>query len=135
LRKSDFEKLKSLKSLASRFARYIYFRSMSSANSALAEVARRTSKLGDAGRGFYEALRGIQLAVASFDQNSFYLRLYKYAEPSEIEALRDKFTAEILRETADAYERGYALAWSIVLETMAKLKVSHPPEELASQQR
>lgn len=131
MRKSDFEKLKSLRSLAARFARYIYFRSMSSANSTLAEIAKKTSNLGEAGKGFYDALRGIQVAVASNDQNSFYIRLYKRAKPSEIEKLRDKFTAEMLRETADAYERGYTLAWSIVLETLAKLKAIHPPEEIA----
>jgi len=123
-----FDKLKRLRSEAMQYSRYIYFRSLSAAEDTLRSIKSKVESLGEAGRGFYDALNGLYVAITSDDRNTFYYKLYYDSSPDDVESYKDKLLNEAYRETADEYERGFTLAWEAILSQLAELKRQYPPK-------
>jgi len=125
---SVFDKLKRLRNEAMQYSRYIYFRSLSAAEDMLRSIRSKVEALGDAGKGFYDALNGLFVAITSDDKNTFYHKLYYESGLEETESYKAKLLDEAYRETADEYERGFLLAWEAVLSELSELKRQYPPK-------
>lgn len=124
-----FDSLKRLRNEVMQYSRYIYFRSVSAAEDFLRSMKVKLDSLGNAGKGFYDALHGLYVAATSDDKTSLYCKVaYSEMTPEEIEAYRSKLLEETYRETADEYERGFLMVWEAVLAQLAELKKLYPPK-------
>lgn len=119
---------------SSQIVRYVYFRSLVRAEQDLVPMKSKTSGLGEGGRGFYDALRGIYTAARERDRSSLFVKLYRGSAPKEIMALSERFKQEAYRPTTDEYERGYLIAWETALKVLSELKGSYPDYPLKDEQ-
>ena len=106
--------------------RFVYFRSLPRAEQDLVPLKTKLSNLGEVGRGFYDALRGINSAAKEREASSLFMKLYRYADPEEIQVFSSRFKQEAYRSTTDDYERGFLIAWEIASKTLADLKKNYP---------
>jgi len=123
---STYDHLQKFSAESSQIVRYVYFRSLARAEQDLAPLKTKVLTLGEAGRGFYDALKGIFTASKERDKSSFFVKLYRQGEPKGIAAMADKFKQEAYRPTTDDYERGYLIAWEMALRTLSELKEKYP---------
>lgn len=119
---------------SSQIVRYVYFKSLVRAEQDLAPLKTKTAALGEGGRGFYDALKGIYTAVREKDRSSLFVKLYRGGDPKEISALSEKFRQEAYRPTTDEYERGFLIAWEIALNMLSELKQNYPDYPLKDEQ-
>ena len=129
-----YDQLKKFSQESSQIVRYVYFKSFVRADQDLAPLRSKTASLGEGGRGFYDAIRGIYTATRERDRSSLFVKLYRSSEPKEISSLSEKFRQEAYRPTTDEYERGYLIAWEIALKTLSELKGSYPDYPLRDEQ-
>lgn len=92
----------------------------------LEPIKIKLNSLGESGRGFFDAVRGIYTASKEHDNASFFEKLYRYGDPKEILEASDKFKREAYRSMVDDYERGFLICWEIALKTLAELKEKYP---------
>ncbi len=123
---SMYDALHKHEAAVSQAVRYVYFGSLPRAEQDLQPLKPKVLALGELGRGFFDALRGIHTAAKEKDTTSLFMKLYKQATPNEILALSEKFKKEAYRTTTDEYERGFLIAWEIASKTLSELKTSHP---------
>ncbi len=123
---SMYDALHKLSPEASQIVRFVYFRSLARAEQDLGPVKTKLSPMGEAGRGFFDALRGIYIASKERDGSSLFVKLYLNGEPKEIAQLSEKFKQEAYRATVDDYERGFLIAWEIAAKALSELKESYP---------
>jgi hypothetical protein len=119
---------------SSQIVRYVYFKSMVRAEQDLAPLKSRTSTLGEGGRGFFDAIRGICTAAKEKDKSSLFVKLYRGSSPKDISELSERFKQEAYRPTTDEYERGYLIAWEIALKILSELKENYPDYPLKDEQ-
>lgn len=119
---------------SSQIVRYVYFKSLVRAEQDLSPLKSRTSSLGEGGRGFYDALRGIYVATREKDRSSLFVKLYRGSSPKDISTLSERFKQEAYRPTTDEYERGFLIAWEIALKMLSELKESYPDYPLKDEQ-
>ena len=131
---SMYDQLHKFDRESSQIVRYVYFKSLVRAEQDLTPLKSKTSGLGEGGRGFYDALRGIYTAVREKDRSSLFVKLYRGAAPKDISTLSEKFKQEAYRPTTDEYERGFLIAWEIALKMLSELKESYPDYPLKDEQ-
>lgn len=131
---SSYDQLHKFTSESTQIVRYVYFRSFARAEQDMAPLKTKITPLGEVGRGFFDALRGVFTASKERDRSSLFVKLYRSGDPKDITALSDKFKQEAYRPTTDEYERGFLVAWEIVLKTLAELKASYPEYPLKDEQ-
>lgn len=131
---STYDRLQKFSSESCQIVRYIYFRSLVRAEQDLSPLKTKALALGETGRGFYDALRGIYTASRGRDRSSFFMKLYRQGEPKDIVAMSERFRQEAYRSTTDDYERGYLLAWEMALRTLGELKEKYPEYPLKEEQ-
>jgi len=129
-----YDSLQKFSSDSSQIVRYVYFRSLARAEQELAPMKTKTSALGDAGRGYFDALRGVYAASKERDRSSFFVKLYRKADPKDIAALVGQFRREAYRPTIDEYERGFLIAWETILKSLSELKEKYPEYPLNDEQ-
>lgn len=123
---SMYDALHKHEAAVSQTVRYVYFGSLPRAEQDLQPLKPKVLALGELGRGFYDALRGIHTSAKEKDATSLFMKLYKQGAPKDILALSDRFKKEAYRTTTDEYERGFLIAWEIASKTLSELKTSHP---------
>ena len=123
---STYDQLHKFSAEASQVVRYVYFRSLVRAEQDLGPIKTKLTPLGEVGRGFFDAVRGIYTASKERDNTSFFVKLYRHGDPKEILAASEKFKKEAYRSTVDDYERGFLICWEIALRTLAELKEKYP---------
>lgn len=131
---SMYDQLHRYEKESAQIVRYLYFKSFVRAEQDLAPLKSKTSPLGEGGRGFYDALRGIYTAARERDRSSLFVKLYRGGTPKEISELSERFKQEAYRPTTDEYERGYLIAWEIALKMLAELKEGYPEYPLKEEQ-
>ncbi|MDI9643982.1 MAG: hypothetical protein QFX35_02040 [Candidatus Verstraetearchaeota archaeon] len=123
---SSYDTLHRFEAEVSQIVRYVYFRSLPRAEQDLSVLRNKLASLGEMGRGFYDAVRGIYVSSKERDQTSLYMKLYKRGVPQEIRTMSEKFKGEAYRSTVDEYERGFLIAWEISAKELAFLKENYP---------
>lgn len=123
---STYDQLHKFSAESSQIVRYVYFRSLVRAEQDLGPIKTKLAPLGEVGRGFFDAIRGIYAASKERDGASFFVKLYRHGDPKEILAASEKFKKEAYRSTVDDYERGFLICWEIALKTLAELKENYP---------
>jgi hypothetical protein len=123
---STYDQLHRFSAEISQVVRYVYFRSLVRAEQDLGPIKTKMGPLGEVGRGFFDAIRGVYTASKERDNNSFFVKLYRHGDPKEILEASDKFKREAYRSMVDDYERGFLLCWEIALRTLAELKEKYP---------
>ncbi|MCQ5376756.1 MAG: hypothetical protein NO516_01755 [Candidatus Methanomethylicia archaeon] len=123
---STYDMLHKYSKEASQIVRFVYFRSLPRAEQELPPMKNKLSGLGEVGRGFYDALRGIYTAAKDRDLSSYFMKLYRHGDPDQISSLSDRFKQDAYRSTTDEYERGYLIAWEIAMKTLSDLKREYP---------
>jgi len=131
---SSYDQLHKFTSESSQIVRYVYFRSFARAEQDMGPLKTKVTPLGEVGRGFFDALRGVYTASKERDRSSLFVKLYRNGDPKDITTLSDKFKQEAYRPTTDEYERGFLVAWEIALKTLAELKASYPEYPLKDEQ-
>ena len=132
---SMYDALHKHEAVASQTIRYVYFRSLPRAEQDLQPLRQKILALGESGRGFYDALRGIYTSAKERDLSSLFMKLYRQGSPNEIAGLSEKFRKEAYRTTTDEYERGFLIAWEIASKTLSELKSSYPDYPLKDEQQ
>jgi hypothetical protein len=132
---SSYDRLQKFRSESCQIVRYVYFRSLVRAEQDLSPMKTKALALGEIGRGFYDALRGIYTASKERDRSAFFVKLYRQGEPKEIVAFSERFRQEAYRSTTDDYERGFLLAWEMALKTLGELKEKYPEYPLKEEQQ
>lgn len=131
---SMYDQLHKFDKESNQIVRYVYFKSLVRAEQDLAPLKSKTQGLGEGGRGFHDALRGIYTAVREKDRSSLFVKLYRAGDPKEISSLSEKFKQEAYRPTTDEYERGFLIAWEIALKVLSELKANYPDYPLQDEQ-
>lgn len=132
---STYDQLHKFSAETSQVVRYVYFGSLVRAEQDLGPIRTKLSSLGEVGRGFFDAVRGIYTASKERDNTSFFIKLYRYSDPKEILEASDKFKREAYRSMVDDYERGFLICWEIALRTLAELKEKYPNYPLKDEQQ
>ncbi|MGQ9759702.1 MAG: hypothetical protein ACUVQ5_03905 [Candidatus Methanomethylicaceae archaeon] len=132
---STYDLLRKFSPDASQMIRYIYFKSMARAEQELSPIKNKLIPLGELGRGFFDATRGVYVAAKEKDKTSFFMKLYRYGDPKNILELAETFKNEAFRPTADDYERGFLICWEIILRTLSSLKEEYPDYPLKDEQQ
>jgi hypothetical protein len=101
----------------------------------LEPIKTKLTSLGESGRGFFDAIRGIYTASKERDNASYFVKLYRYGDPKEILEGSDKFKREAYRSMVDDYERGFLICWGIGLKTLSELKEKYPDYPLKDEQQ
>lgn len=123
---STYDTLHRFEAEVSQIVRYVYFRSLPRAEQDLSVLKNKMNGIGEIGRGFYDAVRGIYVSSKERDPASLYMKLYRKGSPQEIKGLSEKFKGEAYRATVDEYERGFLIAWEISARELALLKENYP---------
>jgi hypothetical protein len=131
---SVYDALHKHEAAASQTVRYVYFKSLPRAEQDLQPLRQKVLALGEPGRGFYDAMRGIYTSAKERDLSSLFMKLYRQSSPAEISALSETFRKEAYRTTTDDYERGFLIAWEIASKTLSELKSSYPDYPLKDEQ-
>ncbi len=132
---STYDALHKHEATVSQTVRYVYFRSLPRVEQDLQPLRQKVSALGESGRGFYDAVRGIYTSAKENDPSSLFMKLYKQGNPDQIAALSEKFRKEAYRTTTDDYERGFMIAWEIASKTLSELKSSYPEYPLKDERQ
>lgn len=132
---STYDLLKKFAPDASQMVRYIYFKSMARAEQELGPIKNKLLPLGELGRGFFDAIRGVYVAAKDKDKASLFVKLYRYGEPKSLLELAENFKNEAFRPTVDDYERGFLICWEIMLRTLSSLKEEYPEYPLKDEQQ
>jgi len=130
-----YDQLHKFSAETSQVVRYVYFQSFVMAEQDLEPIKTKLNSLGESGRGFSDAVRGIYTASKERDNASFFVKLYRYGDPKEILEASDKFKREAYRSMVDDYERGFLICWGIALRTLAELKEKYPDYPLKDEQQ
>ncbi len=131
---SMYDQLHRLDKESSQIVRYVYFRSLVRAEQDLPPLKTKATPLGEGGRGFYDAIRGIYTAAREKDRSSLFVKLYRGSSPQDILGLSERFKQEAYRPTTDEYERGYLIAWETALRVLSDLKEKYPDYPLKDEQ-
>ncbi len=132
---STYDMLRKFAPEASQIVRYVYFRSLARAEQELSPVKNKILPLGEVGRGFFDAIRGIYISAKEKDKTSLFIKLYRYGEPKYILELAEKFKNEAFRPTVDEYERGFLICWEVILRTLSSLKEQYPEYPMKEEQQ
>jgi hypothetical protein len=131
---SSYDQLHKFTSESTQIVRYVYFRSFARSDQDMVPLKTKVIPLGEVGRGFFDALRGVITASKERDRSALFVKLYRNGDPKDIIALSEKFKQEAYRPTTDEYERGFLVAWEIALKTLAELKANYPEYPLKDEQ-
>ncbi|MCC6013225.1 MAG: hypothetical protein LM593_02555 [Candidatus Verstraetearchaeota archaeon] len=110
----------------SQLVKYIYFNNLARAEEELIQLKNKLEKFGEMGNGFFNAIKGIYIAMKEKDKIAFFTRIYQYETPEKIREIANNFKNEMFRPTIDDYERGFLLCWEIILRTLSELKEKYP---------
>lgn len=132
---STYDMLRKFAPEASQIVRYVYFRSLARAEQELSPVKNKILPLGEVGRGFFDAIRGIYVSAKERDKTSLFIKLYRYGEPKDILELAERFKNEAFRPTVDEYERGFLICWEVILRTLSSLKEQYPEYPMKEEQQ
>lgn len=131
---SMYDTLRKFAPEASQIVRYVYFKSLARAEQDLNPIRNKLLPLGEIGRGFFDALKGVYVSAKERDKTSFFMKLYRNGDPKEILEMAEKFKNEAFRSTVDEYERGFLICWEIILRTLSSLKEEYPDYPLKDEQ-
>jgi len=131
---STYDQLKKFAPEASQMMRYVYFKSLPRAEQELNPIKNKLLPLGEIGKGFFDAIRGMYVSAKERDKTSFFMKLYRNGDPKMIMEMAEKFKNEAFRPTADDYERGFLICWEIMLRTLSSLKEEYPDYPLKDEQ-
>ncbi|MGC8936364.1 MAG: hypothetical protein ACP5KV_03240 [Candidatus Methanomethylicaceae archaeon] len=131
---SMYDTLRKFAPEASQIVRYVYFKSLARAEQDLNPIRNKLLSLGEIGRGFFDALKGVYVSAKERDKTSFFMKLYRNGDPKEILEMAEKFKNEAFRSTVDEYERGFLICWEIILRTLSSLKEEYPNYPLKDEQ-
>jgi hypothetical protein len=131
---STYDVLRKFAPDASQIVRYVYFKSLARAEQELSPIRNKLLPLGEIGRGFFDAMKGVYVSAKERDKTSFFMKLYRHGDPKEILQMAEKFKNEAFRSTADDYERGFLICWEIMLRTLSSLKEEYPDYPLKDEQ-
>ncbi|MEM4721485.1 MAG: hypothetical protein QXT73_05430 [Candidatus Methanomethylicaceae archaeon] len=132
---STYDALRKFAPDASQIVRYVYFKSLARAEQELSPIKYKLAPLGEIGRGFFDAIKGVYVAAKERDKASLFMKLYRHGDPKGILELAEKFKNEAFRSTIDDYERGFLICWEIMLATLSSLKQEYPDYPLKDEQQ
>lgn len=132
---STYDMLRKFAPEASQMVRYVYFKSLARAEQELSPIKNKLLPLGEVGRGFFDAIRGVYVSAKERDKTSLFIKLYRHGEPKDILELAEKFKNEAFRPTVDEYERGFLICWEIMLRTLSSLKEQYPEYPMKEEQQ
>jgi hypothetical protein len=74
---SMYDTLRKFAPEASQIVRYVYFKSLARAEQDLNPIRNKLLPLGEIGRGFFDALKGVYVSAKERDKTSFFMKLYR----------------------------------------------------------